>query len=205
MFQTVYVYIDNLLIFFFRLPEVPIAGYFLGSSVLALICVLLGYITLYAASIFNKRQISMDSREMVRMHNLSIFALLAKNKSKYQACNKEANEAFGKYFFGQIALGMSSLWPVPFALGWMQTRFSDVAFLLPFHIPMAGRSVGYAFTFILVYILVYILFANIKNRIPFLRKMDGIICSHNEHSEAMVSLADIPSKNENLKSKQGSR
>ncbi|MCP4352391.1 MAG: hypothetical protein GY795_43585 [Desulfobacterales bacterium] len=163
----------------------------MGTSFLILICMITGQITLAAALRFNKKRIDHDNKEMVRMHNLSVYALLSKNKKAYSACNKEANEAFGKVFFSQIALGLTSLWPAPFALGWMQTRFIKVEFSLPLHLPLLGQSVGYAFTFILIYILVYIFFVNIKHRLPYFKGIDNILDSGNKESEQMISLSDL--------------
>jgi len=80
-----------------------------------------------------------------------------------------ANDAFGKVFFSQVALSISSLWPIPFAAGWLQTRFQDVSFPLPVSLPVVGDQVGFMFTFLPIYILVYILFGQIKGRLPFFR------------------------------------
>ncbi|MDM8548578.1 hypothetical protein QUF72_00815 [Desulfobacterales bacterium HSG2] len=182
--------IDSFLIYFYRIPEIPIVGYFLGTSVLALICVVVGQITVYAAFMLNKKRIGSDNKEMIRMHNLSMHALAAKDKAAYKACNKEANEAFGKYFFGQIAIGISSLWPVPFALGWMQTRFAEVEFLLPLHVPLIGESVGYTFTFIPLYILIHILFGKIKHKLPWFRNMEKAM-RPDENAEKMISISEL--------------
>ena len=190
-FQTALIYIDSFLIWFYRIHETPIVGYFVGTSWLALLCVILGQITMYAALGFNKKRINQDSQEMIRMHNLSVYALLAKDKRAYKACNREANDAFGKYFFAQIALGISSLWPIPFALGWMQTRFMNVDFALPLRIPLIGDSVGYTFSFIPTYILIYILFGRLKHHLPFFRNMEKILFSKDEDAEEMMSLSDI--------------
>lgn len=190
-FYNLYVSIDAILIAPFRLTEIPIIGYFLGIFCLALLCVMLGQLTLAIAFRFNRKWLNRDNRQMVRMHNLSLKALAVKDKTAYKACNKEANDAFGKYFFAQIGLSISSLWPVPFALGWMQTRFASVDFELPFHLPGIGDSVGYTFSFIPVYILVYILFGKIKHRLPLFKKMAQQIQSDMSTTENMLSFTDL--------------
>jgi hypothetical protein len=161
--------------------------------VLCLICVVLGQLTLAAVFLWNRRRIDDDNREMVRMHNLSIEALRAKDKRAYKACNKEANEAFGKVFFTQIAMSLSSLWPVPFALAWMQTRFSTVAFTLPVRLPFIGYSVGYLFSAIPMYILVYVLFGKIKSKLPFFRGVARILATY-DHTDGdeMIRLTELP-------------
>jgi len=187
VFYTIYSYIDRFLIWFYRIAEIPIVGYYLGTSVLALICVVLGHITLTIAKTINKKHIDSQNHQMIKMHNLSLYALLAKDKHAYKSCNKEANEAFGKYFFSQLAISISSLWPIPFALGWMQTRFSNVNFLLPFHIPYIGDSVGYTFTFIPMYILIYILYENLRALIINNKQSP----SSNDEPEKMLGLSDV--------------
>jgi hypothetical protein len=184
-------YIDRFLIGFFRIGEIPILGYLLGAAILSLICVVLGQFTLSLAYRANRMNLKSNNNEMVRMHNLSIYALLAKNKKAYKSCNKEANDAFGKYFFAQIALGISSLWPIPFALAWMQTRFDGVDFLLPFYVPGVGHTVGYTFTFIPIYVLVYILFSNIKHRLPYFKKEHAFLKADVNDSEKMLSISDL--------------
>lgn len=190
--KTIYLWIDGFLIFFYRLFDDPLPGYFLGTAVLCLICVILGQLTLAVAFLWNRPSIDRDNREMVRLHNLSIKALLAKDKKAYKACNKQANDAFGKVFFSQIAMSISSLWPVPFALAWMQSRFSEVAFDLPVKLPVVGETVGYLFSAIPIYILMYILFGKIKARLPFFRKISRILAEYdNEDSESMIRLSDL--------------
>ncbi|MBU0986691.1 MAG: hypothetical protein KKH68_05495, partial [Proteobacteria bacterium] len=125
--QTVYLDIDAFLICFYRIVAEPVLGYFIGTWVLAWLCVLIGEFSISVAFRVNKAYIDQDNREMIKMQNLSVRALLAKDKQSYKVLNREANEAFGKVFFKQIALSAASLWPIPFALGWMQTRFADIA------------------------------------------------------------------------------
>ena len=191
MTNTLYIYIDHFLIGFYRISDIPILGYLLGTALLSLICVVLGQFTLSLAYRANRMNLKSNNNNMVRMHNLSIYALLAKNKKAYKSCNKEANDAFGKYFFAQIALGISSLWPIPFALAWMQTRFDGVEFLLPFNVPGVGHTVGYTFTFIPIYVLVYIFFGKIKHRLPYFKKEHEFLKADVNDSEKMLSISDL--------------
>ena len=84
---TLQLWFDSAFIYFFRLPDIPILGYYLGCAVLSLACVVVGQITIAIAFFWNKRFIDADNREMVRMHNLSVRALLAKDKKAYKSCN----------------------------------------------------------------------------------------------------------------------
>ncbi len=155
-------HIDAFLISFYRVSPVPIVGYLFGTFCLAVFCLVLGQTTQAVIWRWNRSWLNTDNQEMVRMHNLSLKALSAKDKGAYKASNKVANDAFGKFFFSRMAMGMASLWPVPFALAWMDTRFKDV----DFHMTGIG-AVGYLATFIPLFILAAILFSKIKTRIPF--------------------------------------
>ena len=194
--ETIYQQIDAALIFFFRLAANPMLGYLLGIAVLALVCVVLGDLTITLALRFNGDFFHKDSLELVRMQNKSLLALRARDKESYQACNELANDSFGKVFFSQIALGASSLWPVPFALQWLDGRFADVTFLLPISLG-ALTSVGYAFTFIPMYILVRILFGHARTCLPGYRRLMAPSTHDSEETEIMLSMADVfpvPSK-----------
>lgn len=189
--------IDAVLITLFRLVDTPILGYYLGSVLLCLLCVVAGQMTLALAFRSNRSFIDRDNSRMVKMHNLSIKALMNKNKPAYKSLNKEANDAFGKVFFSQVALSISSLWPVPFALGWMQTRFLDVSFPLPVPLPVVGDAVGFMFTFIPIYILVYILFGHVKAYLPYFRNEKEMLASYDktENGEKLLSITDLTRAN----------
>ena len=183
--------IDGFLISFYRVTDIPILGYYFGTIVLSLISVVLGQMTYCWAYRHNHRFFNSDNREMVHMHNLSIRALGAKDKKAYTSCNKQANDAFGKYFFAQVAIGIASLWPVPFALAWMQSRFADVEFPLPFTIPVIGSAVGFMFSFFPIYVLVYMLFGKIKNKIPYFSAFETWRKEKDTAGEEMLSFADL--------------
>lgn len=192
---TLYLWTDRFLISFYRLVDNPILGYYFGTAVLCLMCVVIGQVTLATTFLWNRRSIDHDNQKMLRMHNLSVKALLAKDKKTYKLLNKEANEAFGKVFFSQIAMSISSLWPVPFALAWMQTRFSEVAFELPVRLPLLGETVGYLFTALPIYVLMYILFGKIKSKLPFFSYMARILAEYDtKEDHQMMRLPKLAPK-----------
>ena len=190
-FYTLYIYVYGFLIYFYRLVSNPMLGYYIGIFILSFICVILGEITTSLVFKFNQPYIDQNNRSMIRMHNLSLYALMAKDKASFKACNKEANEAFGKVFFTQIALALSSLWPLPFAVAWMQTRFGEVTFPLPFRIFFLGDSVGYLFTLIPMYILVRISFGNTLHWLPYFKNTQKLLDSSHQETEKMVSFSDL--------------
>ncbi len=191
MGETLYTQLDAFLIYFFRLADNPMLGYLSGIAVLALGCVILGELSMGVAYRWNHVFLARDSRSLVRMQNGSLRALQARDKEGYKALNREANDAFGKLFFTQVALAAASLWPLPFAMHWLQARFGEVVFALPITLPPVGDSVGYAFTFIPMYILVRILFGHVKGRLPFFRGIRALQAREQQTGEKMLSFTDV--------------
>ncbi|ACL04220.1 conserved hypothetical protein [Desulfatibacillum aliphaticivorans] len=183
----VYLFLDGFLIAPYRMAQPPILGFYLGTGLLALYAVVLGALTSEAAIWANARNLEDQSHAMVRMHNLSFRALAAKNKKAFKAANHEANDAFGKYFFAWMANAAASLWPLAFALGWMQWRFQDVHFAFP-GLPI---DLGFAFLFLICYILASILFSKIKKRLPIFAKSVALSQMARDHADEMVTLADL--------------
>ncbi len=149
---------------FFRFPNDPLTGYYLGIFVLSLTCVIIGEYSISIAFKVNKDKITRDNNDINHFQDLSIEALKAGDKKAYKACNSIANDAFGKSFFSQITLSASSLWPLFIALGWMQYRFTEVEFSLPFPIFGTTFSAGYFLTFVFCYITTRILFGKFRKQ-----------------------------------------
>jgi hypothetical protein len=166
LFRDFFVALDPYVIWAFRLVDGPWAGFLLGSLLLNLFCVVLGDITSILARRLNRKVYGAYHDDMVRHHNLSVKALQNANKEAYKAVNKQANDAFGKYFFSQAGAFTLSIWPLPFALAWMEMRFGGIALDLPFAIPGVGQSVFYQFFFIPIYIAVRISYGKLMRRIP---------------------------------------
>lgn len=169
LLAQLYLVIDGILIAPFRLFDAPLAGFVFGIAVLAFLSILLGEYTMAGAYLFNRRHFKEQTEEMVRMHNLSIEAIRSKDKESYRATNKWANEHFGKAFFARMALFACSMWPVPFALGWLDTRFAGMGIM---ELPFTSWQPGYAFFYIGLYIALRVAFAKLaKPRIPFFNRV----------------------------------
>ncbi len=181
--------LDSFLIAPFRVFEIPIVGFYFGTFILCLWCILLGELTFRMATVVNRAYINKLRAEAVKMHNLSVKAIVVKDKENYRACNKQANEAFGKYFFNMITHGAAFLWPVPFALGWMATRFSQVEFELGFSLPIIGDTLGFAAVLICMYILCRILWGRLKPHLFFFNKDPGV--GLDEGEEEMIKWEDV--------------
>ena len=176
----------------FRISPIPILGYYAGSFVLASLCVISGQLTIAVAFIWNRRFIEENNCHMVQSHNASMKALAAQSKDGFTMCNKVANDAFGKVFFSQIALSAASLWPIPFAIGWMQNRFSNVVFDLPVRLPGIGDNVGFLFTFLPIYVLTFIIFKNIKKRLPLFNRVSAMIDKIGQKDgEKFIGISDL--------------
>jgi hypothetical protein len=158
--------LDPYLIWFYRLPGNSYAGFFLGTLVLAVICLIIGEATYLMATRLVGRRMESHATEALKYQNLSIDAAKAGDKPSYQAANKMANDAFGLSFFSLMALSMARLWPIPFALAWMQHRFLGVEFPLPF----IGFSLGFVGIFIILYVAVYLLHGRVRKKLPYLRR-----------------------------------
>ena len=172
IFDYYYAVMDRFLMPFFRFPDSSLPGYYLGTFVLSITCVIAGKCSLFLALRFNKNRLSSDNNEMGHYQELSIEALKAGDKNAYRACNSIANDAYGKNFFSHIALAASALWPVFIALGWMQHHFDRVDFRKIVSVPWSEYIFGYFTTFILCYLVALITFNKTKNGLALLTALD---------------------------------
>ena len=162
--HPVYRVLDPYLIWFYRLSGQPWLDFFLGTLVLALVAMLVGELTVYLVSRVVLRRLENKAAEANKFQTLSMDALKAGDKPAYKAANQLANEAFGHSFFQQFTLGAAFLWPVFFALAWMQYRFLNLEFPVPF----TSVSLGYIGVFIISYGMAYFLYKQVKRRLPVL-------------------------------------
>lgn len=182
-----YVVIDPYLIWFFRITGIAILDFLVGTFVVASITLIIGEFTISLAYLANRKKIEQTTNDVVRYQNTSVDAIEAGNKAAYAAANKMANEAFGKSFFHQIALSTGFLWPIPFALGWMQYRFSDIEFRILF----SDVTVGYPAVFIPLYVAAYLGFKRIKYKLPYFRRIKQILDSTQSQTKHMRSFSDL--------------
>ena len=170
---------DGFLITFYRITGYSLIDYFIGTTVLAFLCIVIGELSISLAIRFNKRYLDSMSQEMTEKETLALKAYRAGYKTGYKALNKEATDAWGKHFFTMVAYSAGILWPIPFALGWMQTRFYGVEFDLAFPFSLIfGKSVGYLFTFIPIYIFCRILFKYMRPYLPYFKGIQTVLNGH---------------------------
>ncbi|SFJ35170.1 hypothetical protein SAMN04488082_102392 [Desulfomicrobium apsheronum] len=173
----------------FRLFAHPWGGFLTGLAVLCLLCVITGDFTSHLARRLNRKVYGKYRDEMVRQHNLSVEALKHSDKEAYKAVNRQAHEAFGKYFFSQAGAFTLSIWPLPFAMAWLDIRFGGIALTLPFAVPGIGDSVFYPFFFFPIYIAVRISYGKIMRRFPFYRRI--LDWSKHGNETQMVPFMDL--------------
>ena len=171
-----YLAADAFLIFFYRLTGIPIADYLIGTLVVSFLCVIVGELSISLALKFNKRYVDQMTAEMLEKERLSMVAYKAGDKASYKALNKEATDVWGKNFFTMVAHSAAILWPIPFAMGWLNTRFADVSFSIAPPFSMVFKDgVGFLFSFIPMYILSRILFKYMRPYLPYFKGVQKML------------------------------
>ena len=174
-------WLDALLIAPFRIPSSPYVGIWLGATVLAFWCLLLGELTSAILFFAQHRRFSRIQDDMVRYHNLSVDALHAGNKEAYFAANTLAHESFGNGFFTQATTGLASVWPVPFALAWMAQRFEGITL----YVVGSTYELGYVFVLLSVYVIERVLFVYIRCHLPLFARIESIKRAEREKRDPM--------------------
>lgn len=164
-------WLDALLIAPFRWPASPYLGMWLGSTLLALWCLILGELSYALVFLLQRRRLSQMQDDMVRLHNLSVDAIHSGDKVAYLAVNSLAQEKLGNNFFATAAAGMTAIWPLPFALAWMAQRFEGIVL---YHLPGTTRSLGYVFVLLSAYIAEKLVFSRLKRHLPLFARIEAI-------------------------------
>jgi ABC-type multidrug transport system fused ATPase/permease subunit len=184
---SLYLFLDPYLIWFYRLTGQPGWNFIIGTSVVAVLALMVGELTSFLASLLVRRHFTQVAGEAKKYQDLSMEALKAGNRPAYEAANKLANEAFGKAFFMQITLGASFLWPIFFVLAWMSYRFAD----LEFPVPYLHFSLGYIAVFLFLLVAAYFVFKPLKCRIPYFRRIQAMLAASSRAAKEMKSFADL--------------
>ena len=152
-------FLDPVLIVPYRLPEGTLSGFFFGTLCLVILCLAVGDVSLRIVMRLNRRRLEELHNDMEHHHKLSETALRMGDKESYKAVNSQAHDASGHYFSFGAALFCVSIWPLPFAMGWMSDRFSGATPILPWDVPIIGAQPSITFWFLLLYIPVRIAYA----------------------------------------------
>jgi hypothetical protein len=166
--------LDSILLSLYRITGNPLVDYFLGTFLLAFIAVVIGEYTISLVFRVNKTHLERLNAHVEKMSNLSLEALSQGDKKSYTALNQEGNDAYGRLFFNKFGLSAASLWPIFFALAWMERHFSEIGLPLPW----VGWKINYIFFFVLCYIPARSVFGRIKHKLPYFRKMHEMLLSY---------------------------
>ena len=190
---SLYLFLDPYLIWFYRLTGQPGWNFIIGTSVVAVLALMVGELTSFLASLLVRRHFTQVAGEAKKYQDLSMEALKAGDRPAYEAVNKLANDAFHKSFFMQLALSATFFWPIFFMLGWMQERFQGVEIPLV----VVPYSLGFVGIFIILYALAYFLFKRVKYRLPYFRRIKGILDANNlqgGNSPALTGVQPVPAR-----------
>lgn len=171
MITALFSELDAIFIAPFRWLVEPLAGFWLGTTLIAFYCLIFGELTYAMLFLSQKSRFISMQDEVIRYHNLSVDAIHAGNKEAYLAANSIAHEKFGKSYFALAAAGMARVWPVPFALAWMSLRFEGVDIL---QIPGTSLHAGYVFALILSYFVERLLLFPLKKYLPIFSRIEDI-------------------------------
>lgn len=162
-FETIFSVMDSLLMPLFELSANQARAYLIGVLFLAFLANLTGEVFTGIFFQRNREEIIRLKVEADKLGVLAMLALSADNRQAYEACNRRANENFGRLFYLSITISAAYHWAGFLALGWLQSRFMGrIEYQLPFTLPGFPASIGYAGAFILAYALVHMLFRLVK-------------------------------------------
>lgn len=154
-----FLWLDPYLIWFFRLTDLAVLNFLIGTVVMAMMTLFLGKLGSSAVLAAGLRYSTRLADEAKKYQDLSHQALKIGERSTYEAANKLANEAFNKSFFLGVAQSAAFFWPVGLVLAWMQYRFLNIELI---SIPGTGLSIGFVGVFILMYVMIILITKQIK-------------------------------------------
>jgi len=162
--------VDPFLIAPYRWLGQPLAAWYLGTFILCIWATILTEITLAGAFYLNRKRLREVTTQTYEFHERSMNAKVAGDEKSFKAINRLANDAFGKTFFLQMAMGMASLWPAFLGAAWLQERFGEVVF---FKLPgwLGGHELGFVAPYAVLYIVCRIIFTRLRTRIPGFKQL----------------------------------
>ena len=90
--SSFYLLADSFLIFFYRVTGMPLVDYFMGTFLLAFLCVVVGEISVSLALRFNQGYIDEMTTEMETKEKLSMEAYRSGDRTSDRALNREATD-----------------------------------------------------------------------------------------------------------------
>ncbi len=173
-------YLDPYLMPLYRLTGAHGLDGLIGTFVLALVVVVIGELSISLVFRANRKHLDMVNHRLNRFSNLSQEALRRGDAESYKALNKEANDAYGHVFFNKFGLSAAALWPIFFALDWMQPHFAETGMAIPFY----PSGVNYVVGFMCCYIMARIVFGRLKRHLPYFKGQHAMLLSYGKGGRA---------------------
>lgn len=146
----------------------------IGTFVLALIVAVIGEFTISLVFRVNRKHLDTLNRKLKRFSDLSQEALRRGDGESYRALNRQANDAHGHVFFNKFGLSAAALWPIFFALDWMQPHFAETGVAIPFY----PSGANYVVVFLCCYIMARIVFGRLKRHLPYFKSQHAMLQSY---------------------------
>lgn len=131
----------------------------------AALATMAGEITLALSYRINRTFLKKLSQDVAHYQNLSEQAEKMGDEAAFQAVNKAGNEVWGRLFFFKIALSAAALWPIFFALAWLQNRYAH----MEVRVPGTSFVLNYVVVFLVAYVTTRIAFSKVSRKLPFFR------------------------------------
>lgn len=167
-------YLDPYLVPLYGLTGVQGLDGLIGTFVLALVVVVTGEFTISLVFRVNRKHLDTLNRRLKKFSDLSQEALRRGDAESYKALNQQANDAYGHVFFNKFGLSAAALWPIFFALDWMQPHFSETGIAVPFY----PSGVNYVVVFLCCYVLARIVFGRLKRHLPYFKGQHAMLRSY---------------------------
>jgi hypothetical protein len=151
-----------------------------GTFLLALLVVVIGEFTISIVFQINRKHLDKLNNNLKKYSDLSQEALRRGDEVSYKALNKQANDAYGHVFFNKFGLSAAALWPVFFALDWMQPHFAETGIAVAFY----PSGAHYVVVFLICYILARIVFGRLKRHLPYFKTQYRMLQSYGRKDSA---------------------
>ena len=172
-------YVDPYLLALYGLAGVQVLDGLIGTFLLALVVVVIGEFTISLVFRANRKHLDQLNSNLKKYSDLSQEALRRGDEESYRALNKQANDAYGHVFFNKFGLSAASLWPIFFALDWMQPHFAETGIAAPFY----SSGANYVVVFLFCYILARIVFGRLKRHLPYFRGQYEMLRSYDRKGQ----------------------
>ena len=169
-------FFDPYILALYGLTGMRAADGLIGTFLLALVVVVVGEFTISLVFRVNRRHLDRLNDNLAKFSELSQEALRRGDEASYTALNKQANDAYGQVFFNRFGLSAASLWPIFFALDWMQPHFAETGIAVPFY--PAGAN--YVVVFLICYILARIVFGRLKRHLPYFKGQYAMLKAYDD-------------------------